>query len=421
MQNPDGVIKPQTTKPEIVKMLLRGKRPSELSRVYNVGLVYKTYNELVESKLLPPKDSADTAPPSKDDDKQQDDDLFQVDSDGNEKPPAVRSYSTTPLNVSSWGKDKGDTVSKGVDTVNLDGQPTLPYEAVERIRNIMGISARPKVLNMPMPEMLYPAMVIAVTEMDFPPMRPEDFIDTVIYQWLEAAGYIPRAYIKRSELEKLIEKPTPEQENNKFKEWAKERGLITPDEVINAIATKLNVPAEKIVDLFSNVGGDGDGHGDGHNGNGHTEQPEPVVAATSQEVSPADAGGNATQNDASVVIDESAKNDMTINPKNDIVQVTQEVNSQLPEKPPEPVSKDLITREQVARLFAIAHGLSDVDGQIIDLITRGKSRSEIGMKCGISSSAIFGKSSQFVRKLKVHNMQDVLTIYREFLGEYNVL
>ena len=46
-------------------------------------------------------------------------------------------------------------------------------------------------------------MVISVTELGFKPMRPDDFIDTVLYQWLEACDYVPYAFIKKSELEQL--------------------------------------------------------------------------------------------------------------------------------------------------------------------------------------------------------------------------
>lgn len=421
MQQQQDIIKPQNTKPEITRLLLRGKRPAELARVYNVGLVYKTYNELVASGILPQKDAADAIPP-KDSDKQNDDDLFQVDSDGNEKQPDVRS-SPNQLSVSSWSKDKGDSVSKGVETVNLDGQPTLPYEAVERIRNIMGISARPKVLNMPMPEMLYPAMVIAVTEMDFPPMRPEDFIDTVIYQWLEAAGYIPRAYIKRSELDKLIEKPTPEQENEKFKEWAKERGLVTPDELVNAIAAKLNVPSEKIVELF------GDGDGDGHNGDGNSHHdnavPEQPQAASQQESSSSPVNdAPKSQSDASPVVqiqDESTKNDMILNPKNSIVQITQQVNEQFTPAPAKEILQVIqVDRQQIMELFAKQFGLSVLDIQILDAKSRGRMDADIRIQFGLTQGQIGGRIMRMTRRFRCHTVDECITSYREFLSSHGV-
>ena len=249
-----------SSRPAITRGLLRGKTPAELAKVYNRGTCYKVYNELVASGALPRKDGVDytsLANAAGDAADSKDDELFMVDADGNERPPVIKQGGNMPLTISSDSIAKGKT---GAEEVSFPGEPTLPYEAVERIRGILGIQARPKVLSMPMPEMLYPAMVIAVTELHFPPMRPEDFIDTVIYQWLEGCGYIPRAYIKKSELEKLIQKPTEDERNTEFKEWAKQRGLVSVDTLVASLAKRLNVPVETILNLY------GDGDGNGHNG-----------------------------------------------------------------------------------------------------------------------------------------------------------
>jgi len=257
-----------SSRPAITRGLLRGKTPAELAKVYNKGTCYKIYNELVASGVLPRKDGVDytsLADAAGDASDAKDDELFIVDASGNERPPVIKQGGNMPLTISSDSIAKGKT---GAEEVSFPGEPTLPYEAVERIRGILGIQARPKVLSMPMPEMLYPAMVIAVTELKFPPMRPEDFIDTVIYQWLEGCGYIPRAYIKKSELEKLIQKPTEDEKNTEFKEWAKQRGLVSVDTIVTSLAKRLNVPVETIMNLY--------GDGNGHNGDGHKSDDTPV-------------------------------------------------------------------------------------------------------------------------------------------------
>lgn len=167
------------TREAVTKELLAGATPYQLSKRYPKKSVYRIYNELLASGQLPEPGT------------------IVIDEGGSEPPPFI---SATPTPSPSQPTVQVATKETGAETVEL-GPKSLPEDAVNRIRGILGITARPKVLSMPMPELLYPAMVIAVTELGFQPMRPDDFIDTVLYQWLEACDYVPFAYMKKSELE----------------------------------------------------------------------------------------------------------------------------------------------------------------------------------------------------------------------------
>lgn len=197
------------TRDDIVRELLGGTSPYQLSKKLPRASVYRIYNELMASGQLPELGT------------------ILVDSESGQgagypfapvtpTPPSYQPESHTQVGV----KER----EAGAETVDL-GPKSFPEDAVNKVRGLLGITARPKVLSMPMPELLYPAMVIAVTELGFQPMRPDDFIDTVLYQWLEACDYIPFAYIKKTELEgyakrygikttkkDVIEKQSPEGE-----------------------------------------------------------------------------------------------------------------------------------------------------------------------------------------------------------------
>jgi len=174
------------TREAITERLLAGTTPAQLARQYPRKSVYRIYNELLQSGQLPEPGVnvvyGETAPE-------------------NEFPFTPAPPTAAPAQPAAQVAVK----EKEAETVEL-GPETLPVDAINRIRGILGITLRPKVLSCPMPELLYPSMVIAVTELGFPAMRPDDFIDTVLYQWLEACDYIPFAYMKVSELERLANK-----------------------------------------------------------------------------------------------------------------------------------------------------------------------------------------------------------------------
>lgn len=195
-----------STRDDIIRELKLGETPYQLSKKYPRASVYRLYNELLQSGQL-----ADIAPQIIDgtiipDDE---DDTGQQTS---ATPTATQVKAKAPI------RSGADIVSFGADT--------LPLSVIERIRGVLGITLRPKVLSCPMPELLYPAMVIAVTELGFRPQRPDDFIDTVLYQWLEACDILPYAFIKRSELEEMVSKSV------NIDKYARERGFMTEDEFI---------------------------------------------------------------------------------------------------------------------------------------------------------------------------------------------
>lgn len=172
------------TRDDIIQDLLKGETPYRLSKIYPRASVYRIYNELLQSGQLPELGT------------------LVVNTGGNEPNPFIpEAPALAPSQPAPQVVDK----ESRPETVEL-GPDSLPVDAVNRIRGILGITMRPKVLSCPMPELLYPAMVIAVTELGFPAMRPDDFLDTVLYQWLEACDFIPYAYMKVSELERLAKR-----------------------------------------------------------------------------------------------------------------------------------------------------------------------------------------------------------------------
>lgn len=203
----------------ITKELLAGAAPYGLSKKYPRATVYRIYNELLQSGQLPEPGT------------------IVIDEGGNEPQPFIPA---TPTPSSSAVAVEEGKKGVGAETVEL-GPKTLPINAVERIRGILGITLRPKVLSCPMPELLYPAMVIACTELGFKPMRPDDFIDTVLYQWLEACDYIPYAYMKKSEMEEFAKKYgiADVEDVDKLKE---KHGLMTAEE----FARKFGITIEEV-------------------------------------------------------------------------------------------------------------------------------------------------------------------------------
>lgn len=204
------------TRDNITRELLLGISPAQLARRYPRKSVYRIYKELDQSGQLPEPG------------------VVVIDSEAGQmggqsiKPEGEQLFAPEPPAPSAIGvRERED----GTETVDI-GPKSLPTDAVNRIRGILGITLRPKVLSCPMPELLYPAMVIAVTELGFEAMRPDDFIDTVLYQWLEACDYIPYAYMKRSEIKEYAMQYGFDSE-----EYAKKHGLMTEDD----FAKKFNI------------------------------------------------------------------------------------------------------------------------------------------------------------------------------------
>jgi len=203
---------PATTVWRIDKMVRQGqgftppgrKPKSESKPRYNPSDTQgKTVAELLDissiTKATAPKTSARLSPPS-----------IEIETDEiTDEPDKEQPDTTTIANKGNGGgngsstKDKVDK-SSGMIVTTFPGAMSLGD--MDKVRAALQVTFRPRAISMPTPEMLYPAMVIAITEFGFPLMPPQDFIDTVLYQWLEAAGIIPRVYIKVNELEDLVKK-----------------------------------------------------------------------------------------------------------------------------------------------------------------------------------------------------------------------
>jgi hypothetical protein len=174
------------TREAVTRELLAGATPYQLTKRYPKKSVYRIYNELMASDQL--------SEPG----------VITVGGGGEmDKTPLFDPIPPAPPVTQPTAQV--ETKEAAPESIDM-GETSLPVDAVNRVRGVLGISLRPKVLNCPMPELLYPSMVIAVTELGFPVMRPDDFIDTVLYQWLEACDYIPYAYLKVSEVERLAKK-----------------------------------------------------------------------------------------------------------------------------------------------------------------------------------------------------------------------
>lgn len=211
------------TRETITKELLAGATPYRLSKKYPRASVYRIYNELIQAGQL-----SQAGP-------------IVVDSEN--PPAAVEEAEALPVTT----KVKARVPATGAEVVTLPGEKALPADAVNRIRGILGLTLRPKVLSCPMPELLYPAMVIAVTELGFEPMRPDDFIDTVLYQWLEACDYIPNVYMKKSELEQFAKSYGITEEA--IKEYTEKHGLMTLEEFAEKYGISLPPPPEEVAEV----------------------------------------------------------------------------------------------------------------------------------------------------------------------------
>lgn len=88
------------------------------------------------------------------------------------------------------------------ETVNISERPST--DILSTVRGVLGLAVKPRVLNMPTPELLYPAMVISIEEWNWSPMAPQDFIDTVLDKFIRATGIEHNAYIYTARLEAIV-------------------------------------------------------------------------------------------------------------------------------------------------------------------------------------------------------------------------
>lgn len=187
---------------QIIAALLAGEKPMSVSKRFPMPTVYRIYNKILSGEI----------------DANSNETTLDVDESTNDKENTVSN-----IDVVSYSNDDGKDFKSELD---IDGSPS--NEIINQVRGVMGIVSRPKVLTIPMPELLYTAMVISIQKWGWTPMRPDDFIDTVLDKYLRLTGIEVPAYIDTIELSKVVA-------------FAKEHGY---------------------------TGGNGH-NGNGHNGNGH--------------------------------------------------------------------------------------------------------------------------------------------------------
>lgn len=201
-----------SSREEITRELLSGKTAYELSKVYPRATVYRINNELVTSGQIGAGGGSGIASGGPLDDTEDGPNFTpkpQPLEVPNNPPPqqtmqrqrVAQSQRTT--HATSASGMAGVSVVEVADSL-MPGAKTLPADALSAVRGILGMLMRPKVLSMPTPELLYPAMVISIEEWGWPPMKPNDFIDTVLDRFLRAADIEFNTYIKRGQLEELI-------------------------------------------------------------------------------------------------------------------------------------------------------------------------------------------------------------------------
>jgi hypothetical protein len=246
-----------TASEEIRQALINGEKPYPLTKRYSRGQVYSIYNLMVAKGELSqyggvipdPVDNTHVDNPS---DTDEDDGSDQSGTQQKVKLP----YTVKRAAASASGKT--------ADVINFAGQ-NLPANAVSAVRGALGMAVVPSVLRMPMPELLYTAMVVSISEMGWPSLQPQDFIDSVLYQWLDACDFIVRPIQKKSELQAILDKSNAIDENSPaLKKYVAEHKLMTWEQAQEIFKNSQTIQAN------SNIDGNGN-NGNGHNGNGHEQ------------------------------------------------------------------------------------------------------------------------------------------------------
>jgi hypothetical protein len=180
---------------EIIKRLQEGVSAASLSKVYPKATVYYLQKQLRASGNMPDSDGdeQDIEPPTID-----------IPQGNTRKPSSTRAKSSQQTGSS----DRTGVIKHIVPETQfqslLTGETSLPTDPLNAVRGVLGIKLRPKVLECPAPDLLYPAMIISQQEWGWPPMQPQDFIDAVLDKFLSAADIELNVYAKRSQLEEIM-------------------------------------------------------------------------------------------------------------------------------------------------------------------------------------------------------------------------
>ena len=246
---------PVTMQDEIRERLRNGDKPAMLAKIYGKDVYRVIRGMLVEHNQaqMPPEDSI---PPNTPVTELNEDDLELEPPPGGPMQPKIIHAQGQTTRFSQV--KRGTPLKRTVQAVEVN----LPDESLEKVRGIYSMIMVPRVLSMPMPDLLYKAMIISIVEFGFPEMRPNDFIDTVIAQWLEACGIVTPEYMRQDDIDNAA-KLSDEEAQKVVEDYVKANKLMTYEDFMAKYKLKETEP--------SNNGGNG------HNGNGHKDTGIPVA------------------------------------------------------------------------------------------------------------------------------------------------
>ena len=196
-----------STRDDITERLLAGETPYNLFKEnpskYPRASVYRIYNDLKgNGQLFGTKSQTDEQP--------------EDDGGGTNhfSPPSIKVPSRTSTTTRAAAakvsalSDRTGVIKHVIPETQLasllSGETALAIDPLNAVRGILGMKMRPKVLECPAPDLLYPAMIIAEQEWGWQPMQPQDFIDTVLSKFLESADIELNIYGRRSQMEEIM-------------------------------------------------------------------------------------------------------------------------------------------------------------------------------------------------------------------------
>jgi hypothetical protein len=198
-------FRPSKDREEILRRLREGVPAADLAKIYTKPTVYYLKKKLEDGEFG-------------DYDMQGNNTMIEDTEDGPVfSPPQINVPSTTrsaPQSTahravkSSAVADRSGVIKHVIPETQLasllSGEVSLPVDPLNAVRGILGMKLRPKVLECPAPDLLYPAMIIAEQEWGWQPMQPQDFIDTVLSKFLESADIELNIYGRRSQMEEIM-------------------------------------------------------------------------------------------------------------------------------------------------------------------------------------------------------------------------
>ena len=235
---------------EIKQRLRSGEKPVTLSKIYGKD-VYRIMREmLVERNPVSPTQD-DSIDPNTPVTEITEDDLEVI--DPNDVQPSLVKKQVPGQPPRFTQVKRGTPLKRTVQAVEVN----MADESLDKVRGIYSMIMVPRVLSMPMPDLLYKAMIISIVEFGWTEMKPNDFIDTVLSQWLEACGIITPGYIRQDDIDNAATLKDDEA-LQAISDYVKTNNLMSEQEFLVKYKVKADQP------------GNGNG-GNGHNGNGHKE------------------------------------------------------------------------------------------------------------------------------------------------------